>query len=122
MTSGSRPRRPARSADTRLGVPAADPPQRIVVDYSGPNVAKELHVGHLRATVVGDAIVRVLEHLGHEVTRAAHLGDWGTQFGMLIEHALDIGERATYEQLADGDFTAYLPGCQGEVRLRSGVR
>jgi arginyl-tRNA synthetase len=93
--------------DTRLGVPAADPPQRMVVDYSGPNVAKELHVGHLRATVVGDAIVRVLEHLGHEVTRAAHLGDWGTQFGMLIEHALDIGERATYEQLAEGDFTAF---------------
>ena len=93
--------------DTRLGVPAADPPQRMVVDYSGPNVAKELHVGHLRATVVGDAIVRVLEYLGHEVTRAAHLGDWGTQFGMLIEHALDIGERATYEQLADGEFTAF---------------
>ena len=93
--------------DTRLGVPAADPPQRVVVDYSGPNVAKELHVGHLRATVVGDAIVRVLEHLGHEVTRAAHLGDWGTQFGMLIEHALDIGEQATYEQLAEGEFTAF---------------
>lgn len=100
--------------DTRLGVPAADPPQRIVVDYSGPNVAKELHVGHLRATVVGDAIVRVLEHLGHEVTRAAHLGDWGTQFGMLIEHALDIGERATYEQLADGDFTAYYQAARAK--------
>jgi arginyl-tRNA synthetase len=93
--------------DARLGVPAADPPQKMVVDYSGPNVAKELHVGHLRATVVGDAIVRVLEHLGHEVTRAAHLGDWGTQFGMLIEHGLDIGERATYEQLAEGEFTAF---------------
>src|SRR6266513_2851710 len=75
----------------RLGVAAADPPQKVVVDYSGPNVAKELHVGHLRATVVGDAIVRVLEHLGHQVIRAAHLGDWGTQFGMLIEHALDLG-------------------------------
>ncbi|MGD0375485.1 MAG: arginine--tRNA ligase [Streptosporangiaceae bacterium] len=93
--------------DARLGVPAADPPQKVVVDYSGPNVAKELHIGHLRATVVGDAIVRVLEHLGHEVTRAAHLGDWGTQFGMLIEHTLDIGERATYEQLAEGEFTAF---------------
>src|SRR5437588_4319947 len=69
----------------RLGAAAADPPQKVVVDYSGPNVAKELHVGHLRATVVGDAIVRVLEYLGHEVIRAAHLGDWGTQFGMLIE-------------------------------------
>jgi arginyl-tRNA synthetase len=94
-------------ADPRLGVATADPQQHVVVDYSGPNVAKELHVGHLRATVVGDAIVRVLEHLGHRVTRAAHLGDWGTQFGMLIEHALDIGEDATYAQLADGEFTAF---------------
>ncbi len=93
--------------DARLSVPPADPPRRVVVDYSGPNVAKELHVGHLRATVVGDAIVRVLEFLGHDVIRAAHLGDWGTQFGMLIEHALDIGEQATYDQLADGEFTAF---------------
>ncbi|MGH3159574.1 MAG: arginine--tRNA ligase, partial [Streptosporangiaceae bacterium] len=73
--------------DERLGIAEAQPTQKIVVDYSGPNVAKELHVGHLRATVVGDAIVRILEHLGHEVVRAAHLGDWGTPFGMLIEHA-----------------------------------
>src|SRR6266496_327142 len=72
-------------ADPRLGVARAEPAQRVVVDYSGPNVAKELHVGHLRATVVGDAVVRVLEHLGHAVVRAAHLGDWGTQFGMMIE-------------------------------------
>ncbi len=97
-------------------MPAASPRQRVVVDYSGPNVAKELHAGHLRATVEGDAIVRVLEHLGHEVIRAAHLGDWGTQFGMLIEHALDVGEQATYEQLAAGEFTDLLPGRQGEVR------
>jgi arginyl-tRNA synthetase len=94
-------------ADPRLGVATADPPQKMVVDYSGPNVAKELHVGHLRATVVGDALVRGLEHLGHDVTRAAHLGDWGTQFGMLIEHTLDIGEEATDAQLADGEFTAF---------------
>ncbi len=94
-------------ADGRLGVERAGEAQHVVVDYSGPNVAKELHAGHLRATVVGDAIVRVLEHLGHQVTRAAHLGDWGTQFGMLIEHALDVGEQATYEQLAAGEFTAF---------------
>ncbi len=94
-------------ADPRLGVRTADPAQTIVVDYSGPNVAKELHAGHLRATTVGDAVVRVLEHLGHKVIRAAHLGDWGTQFGMLIEHALDIGEQATYEQLVAGEFTAF---------------
>jgi arginyl-tRNA synthetase len=97
----------AQLADPRLGVPEAAPAQRIVVDYSGPNVAKELHAGHLRATVEGDAIVRVLEHLGHQVTRAAHLGDWGTQFGMLIEHALDVGEQATYDELAAGEFTAF---------------
>jgi arginyl-tRNA synthetase len=93
--------------DPRLGVPAAQPAQKVVVDYSGPNVAKELHAGHLRATVVGDAVVRVLEFLGHQVIRAAHLGDWGTQFGMLIEHAQDIGEQATHDQMAGGEFTAF---------------
>lgn len=94
-------------ADARLGVPAPGLSDRVVVDYSGPNVAKELHAGHLRPTVVGDSIVRVLEHLGYDVTRAAHLGDWGTQFGMLIEHAVEIGEQATYDQLASGEFTAF---------------
>jgi arginyl-tRNA synthetase len=98
----------------RLGVAAADPPQKVVVDYSGPNVAKELHVGHLRATVVGDAIVRVLEYLGHEVIRAAHLGDWGTQFGMLIEHALDAGEQVTRAQLSAGDFSAFYQAARAE--------
>ena len=77
--------------DPRLGVPQADPPDTVVVDYSGPNVAKELHAGHLRATVQGDAIARILEQLGYFVVRAAHLGDWGTQFGMLIDHVLDEG-------------------------------
>jgi arginyl-tRNA synthetase len=101
-------------ADPRLGVPVADPAQRVVVDYSGPNVAKELHAGHLRATVVGDAIVRVLEHLGHQVIRAAHLGDWGTQFGMLIEHALDVGEQATYDELAAGEFTAFYQAARAK--------
>ena len=64
--------------DPRLGVPVADPAQNVVVDYSSPNVSKEMHVGHLRTTVVGDAIVRILEYLGHDVIRANHLGDWGT--------------------------------------------
>jgi arginyl-tRNA synthetase len=94
-------------ADQWLGVTRAQRAQRVVVDYSGPNVAKELHAGHLRATAVGDAVVRVLEHLGHTVIRAAHLGDWGTQFGMLIEHAIDVGEQATSEQLATGESTAF---------------
>ena len=100
--------------DPRLGVRAAGPARKIVVDYSGPNVAKELHVGHLRATVVGDAIVRVLEHLGHTVIRAAHLGDWGTPFGMLIEHALDIGEDATRKELVTGEFTAFYQAARAE--------
>jgi arginyl-tRNA synthetase len=77
--------------DARLGVPTQD---RLVVpiDYSAPNVAKEMHVGHLRTTVVGDALARTLEHLGHHVIRQNHVGDWGTPFGMLIEHLLDVGE------------------------------
>ncbi|SKA49746.1 arginine--tRNA ligase [Enterovibrio nigricans] len=70
-------------ADSRIGVALADK-QNIVVDYSAPNVAKEMHVGHLRSTIIGDAVVRTLEFLGHDVIRANHLGDWGTQFGMLI--------------------------------------
>ncbi|PJZ02903.1 arginine--tRNA ligase [Pantoea rodasii] len=69
--------------DPRLGIGKVTP-QRIVVDYSAPNVAKEMHVGHLRSTIIGDAVVRTLEFLGHEVIRANHIGDWGTQFGMLI--------------------------------------
>jgi len=101
-------------ADSRLGVPLAETAQRVVVDYSGPNVAKELHAGHLRATSVGDAIARVLEYLGHDVIRAAHLGDWGTQFGMLIEHALEIGEQATYDQLASGEFTAFYQAARAK--------
>ncbi|MFD2180090.1 arginine--tRNA ligase [Veronia pacifica] len=70
-------------ADSRLGVESAEK-QNIIVDYSAPNVAKEMHVGHLRSTIIGDAVVRTLEFLGHNVIRANHLGDWGTQFGMLI--------------------------------------
>ncbi|PCS22275.1 arginine--tRNA ligase [Candidatus Enterovibrio escicola] len=70
-------------ADHRLGVSEVKK-QNIVVDYSAPNVAKEMHVGHLRSTIIGDAVVRTLEFLGHNVIRANHLGDWGTQFGMLI--------------------------------------
>lgn len=70
--------------DPRLGLPVAASPVKTVVDYSAPNVAKEMHVGHLRSTVIGDAIVRVLQHLGHEVIRQNHIGDWGTQFGRVM--------------------------------------
>ncbi len=94
-------------ADPRLGVPVAGPAQCVVVDYSAPNVAKEMHVGHLRTTVVGDALVRVLEFLGHRVIRANHIGDWGTQFGMLLEHLLDVGEQAAYDQLAAGEINEF---------------
>jgi len=110
----------AQLADQRLGVAMAAPPQRVVVDYSGPNVAKELHAGHLLPTVVGDAVVLVLEHLGHTVIRAAHLGDWGTQFGMLIEHAIDAGEQRTYEQLASGEFTAFYQAARAKFDADAG--
>ncbi|MHA3835550.1 arginine--tRNA ligase [Terrabacter sp. AAH1] len=78
-------------ADERTGVPL-ETAQNIPIDYSAPNVAKEMHVGHLRTTVVGDSIARTLEHLGHNVIRQNHIGDWGTPFGMLIEHLLEVGE------------------------------
>ena len=90
-------------ASGRLGVPPVTAPARVVVDYSGPNIAKEMHVGHLRSTVIGDAIARVLEWQGHTVIRRNHVGDWGTPFGMLIEHLLDLhasGGDATVRELA----------------------
>jgi arginyl-tRNA synthetase len=68
----------------RLAVAATSAPQTVVIDYSGPNLAKEMHVGHLRSTIIGDALARLLEFLGHKVIRQNHVGDWGTQFGMLI--------------------------------------
>jgi len=64
-------------------------PQRILVDFSSPNVAKEMHVGHLRSTIIGDTICRLFEELGHDVIRINHIGDWGTQFGMLIAQLQD---------------------------------
>lgn len=72
--------------DDRLGVPKPDPLQRVIVEFSSPNVAKELHVGHLRSTIIGDCLARLFEFLGHDVLRLNHVGDWGTQFGMLIAY------------------------------------
>lgn len=83
--------------DKRLGATPVDPAQTVVVDYSAPNLAKEMHVGHLRSTIIGDSVVRVLEFLGNTVIRQNHMGDWGTQFGMLIaelEEHLGEGEQA----------------------------
>ncbi len=79
----------ALSADPTLGLAAAVQGEVVVVDYSAPNVAKDMHVGHLRSTIIGDSLVRVFERLGFRVVRQNHIGDWGTPFGMLIEHLLD---------------------------------
>lgn len=85
----------------RLGVDL-QAAQTIVADYSSPNVAKEMHVGHLRSTIIGDAVVRTLEFLGHKVIRANHVGDWGTQFGMLIAYLEKMeNEQATAMDLGD---------------------
>ncbi len=89
------------AADERLGIAAPDA-RRVVVDYSAPNVAKEMHIGHLRTTVIGDAIVRMLELLGHEVVRENHVGDWGRPFGMLIEHLVELDADSS-EALAIAD-------------------
>jgi arginyl-tRNA synthetase len=94
-------------ADVRLGVPAATEPQTVVVDYSSPNIAKEMHVGHLRTTIVGDAIVRVLELAGHHVIRDNHVGDWGTPFGMLLEHLVDVGDDSPEAGLLRTDPNAF---------------
>lgn len=101
-----------RSGD-RLGIPPVPQPQRVIVDFSSPNIAKEMHVGHLRSTIIGDCIARILEFRGHEVLRLNHVGDWGTQFGMLITYlreaypqaltqadALDIGDLVTFYKQA----------------------
>lgn len=77
------------AASPRLGVSENTAPQTVVVDYSAPNLAKEMHVGHLRSTIIGDAVVRALEFWGDTVIRQNHMGDWGTQFGMLIAHLED---------------------------------
>ncbi|MGH9166037.1 MAG: arginine--tRNA ligase [Acidimicrobiales bacterium] len=96
-----------RLAGPRLGVTPAEHPDTVVVDYSHPNVAKEMHVGHLRSTIIGDALVRVLSFLGHRVVRQNHIGDWGTNFGMLIERLVDLGEQEAAEELSLGDLEAF---------------
>ncbi len=92
--------------DDRLGVETEET-RVAAVDYSAPNVAKEMHVGHLRSTVIGDAIVRMLMYKGHTVHRENHVGDWGTPFGMLIEHLLDLGEVNAAEELGMGDLDGF---------------
>ncbi len=91
----------------RFGIEPAEDPPRAVVDYSAPNAAKEMHVGHLRSTIIGDAVVRLLEWQGHEVVRENHVGDWGTPFGMLVEHLLDLGEAEGAQVLSVGDLNGF---------------
>jgi arginyl-tRNA synthetase len=98
--------------DPRLGLEPAARPQTVVVDYSSPNIAKEMHVGHLRTTIVGDAIVRVLDFAGHRVIRDNHTGDWGTQFGMLIEYLLDVGQASPQAALLRTDPNAFYQAAQ----------
>lgn len=124
-------------ADRRLGVEKAEPGQRVIVDFSSPNIAKEMHVGHLRSTIIGDCIARVLEFRGHDVLRLNHVGDWGTQFGMLITYlkeaypdalttadALDLGDLVTFYKKAkirfDEDETFKENARKAVVKLQSG--
>ncbi|MBB5775287.1 arginine--tRNA ligase [Nonomuraea jabiensis] len=101
-------------ADPRLGVGTITPSQTVVIDYSAPNAAKEMHVGHLRTTIVGDSLARLHEHLGNTVIRQNHLGDWGTPFGMLIEHLLEIGEEAAVAQLEAGQGTEFYQAARAK--------
>ncbi len=93
--------------DDHLGVRPVAAPKRVVIDYSAPNVAKEMHVGHLRTTVIGDSLVRLLTFVGHTVIRENHIGDWGTPFGMLIEHLTDLGEDQAAAGLSVGDLDGF---------------
>jgi len=105
--------------DPRLGVAPTKNPQRIIVDYPSPNIAKEMHVGHLRPAVIGDCLSRILEFVGHDVLRISHVGDWGTPFGMLIAYleeaypqaltttkTLDLGDLASFYRQAKKRFDA----------------
>jgi arginyl-tRNA synthetase len=103
-----------RLGDPRLGVPLADGPRAgapapVIVDFSSPNIAKEMHVGHLRSTIIGDCLARVLEFRGHPVLRLNHVGDWGTQFGMLITHLKQVAPEAlnTADAVDLGDLVAF---------------
>ena len=97
----------ASAGDEHLGVRRAPATRTFVIDYSHPNVAKEMHVGHLRTTMIGDSLVRLLDFVGHRVIRENHIGDWGRPFGMHIEHLLDIGEAEAAHELSVGDLDGF---------------
>jgi len=100
---------PTGDDDDRLGLPPVENPQRIVVDYSSPNIAKQMHVGHLRSTIIGDVFARVLSFEGHNLVRQNHVGDWGTQFGMLIRYYRE-------HQLPDAGSTDVLQAIEDDYR------
>jgi arginyl-tRNA synthetase len=125
--------------DSRLGVAPVPQPQRVIVDYPSPNIAKEMHVGHLRPAVIGECFARILEFLGHEVLKISHVGDWGTPFGMLIAYLresypdalnhpndLNLGELSTFYKAAkkrfDTDEAFQTAARQAVVQLQSGDR
>jgi len=125
--------------DLRLGVEKTKHPQREIVDFSSPNIAKEMHVGHLRSTIIGDCIARILEFRGHDVLRLNHVGDWGTQFGMLIAYlreaypdalttadALDLGDLVSFYKKAkirfDEDEKFREIARQEVVKLQAGAK
>ena len=87
--------------DARFGIAKTDKPQTVVIDYSSPNLAKEMHVGHLRSSIIGDSISRVLEFMGNTVIRQNHVGDWGTQFGMLVAYLVEQQKDNAAVELAD---------------------
>lgn len=128
----------AIQGDNRLGIEKVKAPQRIVIDFSSPNIAKEMHVGHLRSTIIGDCLARVLEFRGHDVLRLNHVGDWGTQFGMLIAYlreaypealttadALDLGDLVSLYRQAKKRFDEDQEFCetsrQEVVKLQAGA-
>ncbi|MEM8673820.1 MAG: arginine--tRNA ligase [Cyanobacteria bacterium P01_G01_bin.67] len=123
--------------DERLGIEQTKNPQRVIVDYPSPNIAKEMHVGHLRSAIIGECLSRILEFIGHDVLRISHIGDWGTPFGMLIAYLkeaypealtttenLNLGELATFYRQAkkrfdeDADFKE--ASRQAVVELQAG--
>lgn len=127
----------AIQTDPRLGISPTKNPQRVVIDFSSPNIAKEMHVGHLRSTIIGDCIARILEFQGQDVVRLNHVGDWGTQFGMLIAYlreicpealttanAVDLGDLVEFYRKAkkrfDEDETFQETARKEVVKLQSG--
>ncbi len=127
----------AMHGSDRLGIAKANPPAKIIVDYPSPNIAKEMHVGHLRPAVIGECFARVLEFLGHDVMKVSHVGDWGTPFGMLIAYlqeaypepqaaaeASSSGDLATFYRKAkkrfDEDETFKETARQAVVKLQAG--